>query len=45
VRASFDARLASGEFQQVIGQKHDTGRQITTAEILAEMLERSALEA
>jgi conjugative relaxase-like TrwC/TraI family protein len=34
VRAIFDARLASGEFQQVIGQKHDTGRQITTAETI-----------
>lgn len=34
VRANFDARLASGEFQQVTGQKHDTGRQITTAETI-----------
>jgi hypothetical protein len=34
VRASFDARLASGEFQQVTGQKHDTGPQITTAETI-----------
>jgi conjugative relaxase-like TrwC/TraI family protein len=34
VRASFEARLASGEFRQVTGQKHDTGRQITTAETI-----------
>lgn len=34
VRASFDARLTSGEFRQVTGQKHDTGRQITTAETI-----------
>ena len=34
VRASFDSRLASGEFRQVTGQKHDTGRQITTAEAI-----------
>jgi conjugative relaxase-like TrwC/TraI family protein len=34
VRASFDARLASGEFQQATGQKHDTGRQITTTETI-----------
>jgi conjugative relaxase-like TrwC/TraI family protein len=34
VRASFDSRLASGEFRQVTGQKHDTGRQITTAETI-----------
>jgi ATP-dependent exoDNAse (exonuclease V) alpha subunit len=32
VRARFEARLASGEFQHVPGQKHDTGRQFTTAE-------------
>jgi len=31
VRASFEARVASGEFQRVHGQKHDTGRQYTTA--------------
>ncbi len=30
VRASFEARIASGEFQEVPGQKHDTGRQFTT---------------
>ncbi len=34
VRASFEARLASGEFQRVIGQTHDTGRQLTTAETI-----------
>jgi conjugative relaxase-like TrwC/TraI family protein len=31
VRASFAARVASGEFQIMPGQKHDTGRQFTTA--------------
>jgi conjugative relaxase-like TrwC/TraI family protein len=31
VRASFEARVASGEFRVVPGQKHDTGRQFTTA--------------
>ncbi len=30
VRASFEARVASGEFQIIPGQKHDTGRQFTT---------------
>ena len=34
VRASFEARLASGEFQLLPGQKHDTGRQFTTAEMI-----------
>ena len=34
VRASFEARLASGEFQRVHGQKHHTGRQFTTAETI-----------
>jgi len=34
VRASFEARLASGEFQRVPGQKHDTGRSFTTAETI-----------
>jgi hypothetical protein len=34
VRASFDARVASGEFQMVTGQKHDTGRQFTTDQII-----------
>jgi conjugative relaxase-like TrwC/TraI family protein len=43
VRASFEARLASGEFQVVPGQKHDTGRQFTTTETIhaeAEVLRR-----
>jgi conjugative relaxase-like TrwC/TraI family protein len=31
VRASFAARVASGEFQILPGQKHDTGRRFTTA--------------
>lgn len=30
VRASFETRIASGEFQEMPGQKHDTGRQFTT---------------
>jgi conjugative relaxase-like TrwC/TraI family protein len=34
VRANFEARLASGEFQRVPGQKHDTGRSVTTAETI-----------
>ncbi|WP_263359645.1 MobF family relaxase [Acidicapsa ligni] len=34
VRASFAARVASGEFQVMPGQKHDTGRQFTTAETI-----------
>jgi conjugative relaxase-like TrwC/TraI family protein len=34
VRASFEARLASGEFQIVPGQKHDTGRQFTTTDTI-----------
>jgi conjugative relaxase-like TrwC/TraI family protein len=34
VRASFEARLASGEFQRVPGQKYDTGRSFTTAETI-----------
>jgi ATP-dependent exoDNAse (exonuclease V) alpha subunit len=34
VRASFEARIASGEFRAVAGQKHDTGRQFTTAETI-----------
>jgi len=32
VRASFDARVASGEFRLVPGQKHDSGRSFTTPE-------------
>jgi len=38
VREHFDQRLASGEFQSVSGQKHDTGRQFTTREAIAEEL-------
>jgi conjugative relaxase-like TrwC/TraI family protein len=34
VRANFEARVASGEFQAVSGQKHDTGRQFTTQETI-----------
>jgi conjugative relaxase-like TrwC/TraI family protein len=34
VRAHFEARIASGEFQAMPGQKHDTGRQFTTAETI-----------
>jgi conjugative relaxase-like TrwC/TraI family protein len=34
VRASVEARLASGELQLVTGQKHDTARQFTTAETI-----------
>lgn len=34
VRASFAARVTSGEFQFMPGQKHDTGRQFTTAETI-----------
>jgi conjugative relaxase-like TrwC/TraI family protein len=34
VRAGFEARIASGEFQLVSGRKHDSGRQFTTAEII-----------
>jgi conjugative relaxase-like TrwC/TraI family protein len=34
VRTSVEARLASGEFQLVSGQKHDTARQFTTAETI-----------
>jgi conjugative relaxase-like TrwC/TraI family protein len=34
VRASFEARVASGEFRVVPGEKHDTGRQFTTAETI-----------
>jgi conjugative relaxase-like TrwC/TraI family protein len=35
VRANFDQRHDSGEFQTVNGQKHDTGRQFTTRETIA----------
>lgn len=34
VQSSFQARIASGEFQPVAGQKHRPGRQFTTAETL-----------
>jgi conjugative relaxase-like TrwC/TraI family protein len=34
VRAGFEGRVAAGEFQLVPGQKHDSGRQFTTAETL-----------
>ena len=34
VRASFEARIAAGEFQLLPGQKHDSGRQFTTAETI-----------
>jgi conjugative relaxase-like TrwC/TraI family protein len=35
VRANFDQRHGSGEFQTVNGQKHDTGRQFTTRETIS----------
>jgi conjugative relaxase-like TrwC/TraI family protein len=34
VRANFEARVVSGEFRTVAGEKHDTGRQFTTAETI-----------
>jgi conjugative relaxase-like TrwC/TraI family protein len=34
VRASFAARIASGEFQIMPGQKHDTGLQFTTSDTI-----------
>ena len=34
VRASFEARIASGEFRVVAGERHGTGRQFTTAETI-----------
>lgn len=34
VRASFESRVASGEFQTVVGQKYDNARQFTTAETI-----------
>lgn len=34
VRASFEARIASGEFQEVSGHKHETGRQFTTGKTI-----------
>jgi len=43
VRASFEARVASGDFRLLPGQKHDTGRSFTTPETVraeAEVLRR-----
>jgi conjugative relaxase-like TrwC/TraI family protein len=34
VRASFEARIASGEFQLVPGEKHDSARKFTTAKMV-----------
>jgi conjugative relaxase-like TrwC/TraI family protein len=34
VRSSFEARVASGEFRIVAGEKHDTGRQLTTVQTI-----------
>ena len=34
VRASFEVRIASGEFQLVPGEKHDSARRFTTAHIV-----------
>ena len=34
VRANFDTRVASGEFRIIAGEKHDTGRRLTTAETI-----------
>jgi len=34
VRASFEARVASGEFRLVPGDKHDSARKFTTAELI-----------
>jgi conjugative relaxase-like TrwC/TraI family protein len=38
VRENFEHREATGEFQRAPGQKHDTGRQFTTREAVAEEL-------
>ena len=38
VRGHFEQRVTSGEFQIAPGQKHETGRQFTTREALAEEL-------
>jgi conjugative relaxase-like TrwC/TraI family protein len=38
VRDNFEQRQATGEFQRTPGQKHDTGRQFTTREAIAEEL-------
>ena len=35
VRANFEARVASGEFRIIVGEKHDTGRHFTTAETIS----------
>jgi conjugative relaxase-like TrwC/TraI family protein len=34
VRASFEARVAAGEFQEMSGHKHETGRQFTTEQTM-----------
>ena len=36
VRAEFDARAERGEFRQLAGSKHATGRSFTTAETIAQ---------
>lgn len=36
VRAEFDARQSRGEFLQIEGKKHDTGRSFTTPETIAQ---------
>ena len=38
VRDNFEQRQTTGEFQRAPGQKHDTGRQFTTREAIAEEL-------
>jgi conjugative relaxase-like TrwC/TraI family protein len=38
LRDNFEQRQATGEFQRSPGQKHDTGRQFTTREAIAEEL-------
>lgn len=38
VRGNFEHRQATGEFQRATGQKHDTGRQFTTRDAIAEEL-------
>jgi conjugative relaxase-like TrwC/TraI family protein len=38
LRDNFEQRQATGEFQRAPGQKHDTGRQFTTREAIAEEL-------
>ena len=34
VRTNFEARVASGEFREVVGSKHSAGRHFTTAEMI-----------